>query len=411
MTVRNATACSGAVSAVSIRHALGLCLVVTLALLFSACSETTEPEPPDNEPVVNEITTWAGVNGKSGFNGDGLDIKQSWMSYPCDLTFTSTGCYVLDWNGHRVRRVTAQNTFETVVGSDFVGDGDPALGDRTFPGVPGTTINLNHPTDVDELPGGHILVTSWHNHKLRVLDPATGLVYVSCGSAPGFSGDSGDAKDALVNQPSQSVVTGDGTIYILDQRNQRVRKIAPNGSITTVVGSGCAGPTCAGAYAGDGGPPLAARLNMPTGGNPPIGGGITMDAQGRLYIADMLNHRVRRVDFGLDIIETVAGNGLQGFAGDGGAATDAILNSPRDIEIGPDGNLYIVDKANHRVRMVNLTTGIITTIAGNGTARYAGDGGSAAKASLYFPEGIAFDVAGDLYIADAYNMVIRKVDL
>jgi hypothetical protein len=414
MIVRLGTAWPGAADGErgpSIKRAIRLCALLAGALALGACSETTAPPEPKPEPVVNRITTWAGVNGKDGFNGDGIDIRQSWMSYPCDLKFTSSGCYVLDWNSHRVRRVTAENTFQTVVGSDFVGDGDIALGDRVAPGVPGTTIYLNHPTDVDELPGGLILVTSWHNHKLRVLNPNTGLVYVSCGSAAGFLGDGGQAKDALVNQPSQSVVTSDGTIYILDQRNQRVRKIAPDGTVSTVVGSGCAGAGCVGAFAGDGGPPLAARLNMPTGGNPAIGGGITMDAQGRLYIADVLNHRVRRVDFGLDRIETVAGNGIAGFAGDGGSAVDASLNNPRDIEIGPDGNLYIVDKANHRVRMVNLTSGIVSTIAGNGTAAYAGDGGSAAKASLFYPEGIAFDSAGDLYIADAYNMVIRKVDL
>lgn len=373
------------------------------ALTLGACSNTTEPEP---EPVVNKITTWAGIPGKDGFNGDGLALKASWMSYPSDLTFTSTGAYVLDWNSHRVRHVTAQNTFETVVGSDFVGDGDPLLADRNPPGVMGNTIYLNHPTDVDELPGGLILVTSWHNHKLRVLTPATGMVYVSCGSTPGFVGDGGPAKDARVNQPAQSLVTSDGTIYILDQRNQRIRRIAPDGTMSTVVGIGPPG-----AYGGDGGPPSAAQLNFPAGGNPPIGGGIAMDGQGRLYISDMLNNRVRRVDFGLNTIETVAGNGTAGYGGDGGSAVDAMLNNPRDLEIGPDGRLYIVDKLNHRIRVVNLTTGIISTIAGNGKPGYSGDGGSAAEASLWLPEGVGFDANGDLYIADAYNQIIRKVNL
>ncbi len=377
-------------------------------LTLGACSNTTEPEP---DPVVNKITTWAGIPGKDGFNGDGLALKASWMSYPCDLTFTSTGAYVLDWNSHRVRRVTAQNTFETVVGSDFVGDGDPLLADRNPPGVLGTTIYLNHPTDVDELPDGLILVTSWHNHKLRVLNPTTGMVYVSCGSTPGYVGDGGPAASATVNQPSQSVVAPDGTIYILDQRNQRIRKIAPDLTVSTVVGSGCAGVDCVGDYGGDGGPPTSARLNFPAGGNPPIGGGITMDAQGRLYVSDMLNNRVRRVDFGINTIETVAGNGTAGYGGDGGSAVEAMLNSPRDLEIGPDGRLYVVDKLNHRIRVVNLTTGVISTIAGNGKPEYSGDGGSAKEASLWLPEGIAFDADGDLYIADAYNQVIRKVNL
>jgi NHL repeat len=393
----------------SVKRFVGLCVVGLAAVSLAACSETTEPK--NDEPIVNPITTWAGVGGRAGFNGDGLPLSESWMSYPCDLEFTSTGCYVLDWNSHRVRRVTAQNTFETVVGTNFLGDGDPALNDRFFPGVPGTTIYLNHPTDVDELPDGRILVSSWHNHKLRILDPTTGLVYVSCGAGAGFFGDGGPAENALLNQPSEAIVAPDGTITILDQRNQRIRRIAPDGTINTIVGSGCWGPNCEGAYEGDGGPPLSARLNFPTGSNPSVGGGIALDSRSRLYIADTNNHRVRRVDFGLNVIETVAGNGTGGFAGDGGSAVDAMLNYPRDIEIGPDGNLYIVDLGNHRIRMVDLTTGIISTLVGDGVPRYAGDGGSATKASLYYPEGIAFDSAGDLYIADVYNHVICEVDL
>ena len=167
---------------VSIRSMARCGVLLFALLLLGACSETTEPQ---EEPIVNPISTWAGVGGIAGFNGDGHDIAASWMSYPTDLEFTSTGCYVLDWNSHRVRLVTPQNTFQTVIGSDFVGDGDPDLNDRFPPGVPGTTVYLNHPTDIDELPGGLILLSAWHNHKLRIYNPSTGLVYVSCGAGAG----------------------------------------------------------------------------------------------------------------------------------------------------------------------------------------------------------------------------------
>ena len=157
------------------------------------------------------------------------------------------------------------------------------------------------------------------------------------------------------------------------------------------------------------GSPASCKLNLPTGSNPPTSGALCIDSQGRLYISDTGNHRIRRVDFDLDKIETVAGDGVAGFNGDGGDARAASLNNPRDIEIGPDGRLYIVDEMNHRVRAVDLTSFVIVTVAGDGRPEFAGDGGAATMASLYRPHGIAFDSNGYLYIADAFNHRIRRV--
>ena len=356
--------------------------------------------------ITGNIFLWAGVPEFAAYDGGGNPLLESWFYWVVDLTFTSSGTYILDWNNHEVRRVTDEGTLETVVGRDNVpGDGDPDQLDLNPPGVIGTMVELNHPTDIDELPDGRILLTAWHNHKLRILDPATGLVYVSCGGDPGFGGDGGPARDALLSQPSESHVKSDGTIYILDQRNQRIRMISPSDIISTVVGTGEQG------YGGDGGPPLQAKLNFQGGSNPSTSGSLTMDAQDRLYISDNLNNRVRRVDFNADVIVTVVGDGVAGYGGDGGAATAASVNNPRDIEIGPDGRLYICDELNNRIRVVDLLSNVITTIAGNGNQGYGGDGGKATDATLYRPAGIDFDSNGDLYIVDTFNHVIRRTRL
>ena len=156
-------------------------------------------------------------------------------------------------------------------------------------------------------------------------------------------------------------------------------------------------------------PPLQAQINMPRGGNPPPAGAIAFDQQGRLYISDALNNRIRQVDFEQNIIETVAGNGDQGFSGDNGLAIEASLNNPRDIVFGPDGRLYVADEFNHRIRAIDLTTGIITTIAGNGQEGFSGDGGLATEAALNRPAGLDFDAEGYLYIAETYNHRIRRI--
>jgi sugar lactone lactonase YvrE len=322
------------------------------------------------------------------------------------LTITPAGeFYVIDWNNHQVRRVTPQGELETVIGADFVGDGPYDESDRSAPGALGTEVYLNHPTHLLPLADGTLLLTCWHNHKLRLFDPHTGLVQVISGGKAGFAGDGGPLHDALLNQPQQTVSGPDGSLYLLDQRNQRVRRIAPDGTISTVVGTGQAG------FAGDGGSPLQAQLNMPMGSNPPPGGALAVDRQGRLYISDTLNHRIRRADLALDVIETIAGNGETGFSGDGGPAIQAALNNPRDLGFGPDGRLYLADEMNHRVRAIDLDTGIIATVVGNGETGFSGDGGPAIQAALNRPAGLEFDRDGRLYVADTYNHRIRRVNL
>jgi DNA-binding beta-propeller fold protein YncE len=353
------------------------------------------------------VCTWAGT-GEQVRGLDHLDRRATAMYWPMDLEFAPDGrAYVLDWNNHLVRRVNADGKFEIVIGTDNVGDGpDDPDAERTPPGVPGTTVNLNHPTDVTFTADGTLILAAWHNHKIRQLDVATGMVDVTCGNGPGFAGDGGPAAMALMNQPKAVAVAANGDIFVVDTRNVRVRRIAAADPFTieTVAGSGTRG------YGGDGGPPLEAQFAFqPVEDNPEPGGGLAIDGQGRLYVADTQNHRIRRIDLAANLITTVAGDGAPGFSGDGGLAVDAQLKYPRDVELGPDGRLYIADTENHRVRAVDMETGLIATVAGDGVDRFGGDGGDPLRASFNRPWGIAFDGAGNLYVADTLNNRVREI--
>jgi sugar lactone lactonase YvrE/Tol biopolymer transport system component len=208
----------------------------------------------------------------------------------------------------------------------------------------------------------------------------------------GFSGDGGPATAAELHAPVGVAVDAAGDLYIADYNNQRVRKVSPSGTITTVAGGGNSG-------LGDGGPATAAALARPSG--------VGVDVAGDLYIADTFNNRVREVSPS-GTITTVAGNGTAGFSGDGGPATAAELDGPSGVAVDAAGDVYIADTVNGRVRQVS-PSGTITTVAGNGTAGFSGDGGPATAAELSYPYGVAVDAAGDLYIPDASNNRIRKV--
>ena len=361
------------------------------------------------------ICTWAGT-GEPAFTGDGLAPRSTALYWPMDVELAPDGTgYILDWQNHRIRRATP-TAVTTVIGTDEPGDG-PVYGrgdETTAPGVLATTVSLNHPTDVQLTADGQLIIAAWHNHKIRTVELSADLSVVSCGSGPGYGGDKGHEGAALLNMPKAIVLAPTGDLFIADTRNFRVRRVAAaTGIIETVVGTGMRGAT------GDGGDPLLATLSFQRGldqmgtegdgDNPEPGGALALDAAGRLYVADTENHRIRRVDFSLGIIETIAGIGTAGFSGDGGPATAAALSHPRDIEIDATGRLFIADTENHRVRAVDPTTGVITTVAGTGEQGFSGDGGMATAAALWRPFGVALDVAGDLYVADTFNNRIRRV--
>jgi sugar lactone lactonase YvrE len=264
---------------------------------------------------------------------------------------------------------------------------------------------------------------------------------------PGYSGDGGPAVGACLNEPKGLALSGD-VLYVADAENHVIRKVElASGLITTVAGrpetgNGARGPARAhaptededpfadppagktekfvqlsdlsgtvryvvgsgktGRFGGDGGPAAQATLNFP--------GAVAVDRQGNLYIADTMNHRVRRVEAATGVISTIAGTGQRRCSGDGGPATAAALNEPAALAVGERGDLYIADQSNNRVRKVDLSTGIITTVAGTGETGYTGDGMPAVEAGLSGPSGLALGPDGDLYIADTFSGRIRRID-
>ncbi|GAB6985256.1 NHL domain-containing protein [Nocardioides pyridinolyticus] len=224
---------------------------------------------------------------------------------------------------------------------------------------------------------------------------ATGdsMISTVAGSERGFAGDGGPAAQALLNQPRDTEVSADGTIYVADTFNNRIRKISPDGTISTIAGTGSPD------YNGDGVDATTASLHWPHD--------VTVDDAGVVFIADAAHHRIRMV--GLDgIITTIAGTGEPGSTGDGGPATEARIQNPKSVAVH-DGALYF-SSLEDKVRRVDLTSGIITTVAGTGVPGYTGDGGLASEATLSGPQRLAIDSDGNIYVADTGNSVVRRID-
>jgi hypothetical protein len=388
---------------------LAIVIMAATAAGTAACGDNLQVENPCLDQERGTACTWLGLPGQEGFNGDGLDRLETKVYWTMDMLWASDGtAWFHDWNNHLVRRVLTDGTVETMVGWNdpiFPGDGVPGnpAAELSEEGALGTDVRLNHPTDFAELADGTVLLMAWHNHKLRRIDPETDSVKIVCGRGAGFTGDGGPADKALFKQPKSLTVDDAGNIYIGDQQNFRVRRIDPDGIITTIVGSGVQG------FAGDGGPAIEATLGWEAGDNPEPSGGLAV-AEGVLYIADTLNNRIRAVDLETGMIETIAGTGDAGAAGDGGPAIDAQLNGPRDIEIGPDGDLYLADTDNNVVRAIDLRTGEIRRVAGTGVNGLDEEEGLPAQETAFArPFGIEFDPDGNLFVMDTINSRIVKV--
>jgi DNA-binding beta-propeller fold protein YncE len=356
------------------------------------------------------------VKGERGFSGDGVDRRDAWLFYVEDLTFGPDGlAYIPDWNNHRVRRVNADDTIDTIIGTDYEGDGPEGEIDRlpvgNPQGAPGLEVALNHPTDLEFLSDGTLVLAAWHNNKIRVWDPDTSIVTVMAGNDYGYAGDDLPAYEAAFNQPKSVAIDENDQIYLNDQRNQRIRLI-DNGEprmIRTIAGTGVKG------YAGDGGLAIDAQFGF-DGSTTPLPSGSLVLHDGFLFIADSLNHRIRRINLGDGTIECIAGNGELGYAGDGGEALEASFNQPLDIELGPDGRLYVADTFNNVIRAIDLDTGIIESVAGNGlpctnpiNCFEEKEGLPALEIQLSAPYGIAFDPEGNLFIADTNNSRIVEI--
>jgi len=349
---------------------------------------------------------WLG-SGVEGFNGDGLDRLKTEIYWSMDMLFASDGTpWFIDWNNHLVRKVLPDGTVQSVVGwTDpiFPGDGTGDASENSPDGADGALVQLNHPTDLYEAPDGAVLVVAWHNHKLRRIDPTTERVSIVAGAGAGFAGDGGPLAKALFKQPKALAGDSDGNLYIADQQNFRVRRVDSGGTISTLVGGGAQGGD------GDGGPAADCELAWEAGSNPEPSGGVAV-ADGRLYIADTLSHRIRVVDLGTGVIDTFAGTGEAGYSGDGGPALEATFNAPRDLELGPDGSLYVADTDNHVIRAIDLASGAVRTVVGTGApGRDATDGKLATETRLERPFGLEFDHDGNLFVMDTLNSRILEV--
>jgi len=262
-------------------------------------------------------------------------------------------------------------------------------------GSPGTAAELFTPSGVCADAIGNLYIADYFNMRIRKLDTAGIITTIAGDGTPAFGGDGGPATDAQLYYPVCLCLDKSGNLYFSDYENDRVRKINSAGIISTVAGNGVNGD------GGDGGPATTAQLFQP--------GGICTDATGNLYITDVWNSRVRKVNT-RGIISTFAGNGVAAYSGDGGPATAAELNAPNSVCIDAQGNVYIADDANYRIRKVD-TSGIISTFAGTGMEGYSGDGGPATAAQFYGGTGLTMDAAGNLYFTDVVNFVIRKISI
>ncbi len=371
---------------------------MSLFFLLAACDTT--PTDSGDLPVgcsgeSGTICTYAGYQGFAALGQEDIPADESYLYLPQDLDFSPDGeAYLLDWNNHRIRKIDADGVISTVAGNGLLGDGPE--GDSRL-------ASFNHPTQLSFDAEGNLLLAAWHNSRVEKIDLATDtLSFVAGTGARSFSGDEGDALLGALDLPSSVVEGPDGTLYISDTANQRIRTVTPDGILHTLGGDGTAG------YAGDGGTVTTAQFNNPKGQAAAPAGRLALSDTGVLYVADTLNQRVRAIDLATGTIDTVVGNGSPGFGGDGGAATAALLFNPADVAVGVDGELYIADTENSCVRVVR--DGTISTFAGICTEPdYTGDDGPAAEARLNRPYGVAVDGDGNVFIADTYNNAIRAV--
>jgi len=280
-------------------------------------------------------------------------------------------------------------------GSNLAGTGLPGdSGD----GGPAASARLNGPFDVAYDAAGNLVFSDTGNHKIRRVDARTGAITTVAGSGTkGFSGDGGPATSAHLDEPYGIANDAAGDLFFADRLNRRVRRVdARSGTITTIAGDGSK------SVGGDGGPATRAGLVEPNG--------VALDGRGRLYIADVADHRIRVVDLATEIIATFAGDAKARHSGDGGPASSASIHGARAVEVGPDGTVWVLERQGNTLRAVDPKTGIITTRAGTGKRGYSGDGGPATAATFDGPKELAVGPSGDLYIVDTENHAIRRVD-
>jgi len=335
------------------------------------------------------ITTVAG-NGFGGtttgaYLGDGGQATAAEFYYPNGVAIDASGnIFISDCYNNRIRRINTLGIITTSAGNGTLG----YSGD----GGQATNAMLNKPDGIALDASGNLYIADWGNCVIRKVTTSGIITTVAGNGVYAFSGDGGSATNASFRNVQGVTVDLVGNIYISDEFSYRIRKVNTAGIISTIAGGGSSG-------LGDGG--LATNAEIGSAAF------LATDMLGNLYITDDFN-RIRKVDTS-GIITTFAGNGTAGYSGDGGQATAAELNGSAGICVyGVTGDVFIGDNSNNCVRKVN-SNGVISTFAGNGTAGYSGDGALAANAELNYPWGVALDYSGNMYIADEHNQRIRMV--
>ena len=334
------------------------------------------------QPPTFTISTVAG-NGTRGDTGDGGPANNAELDGPRGVTEDIYGnLYIAEYYGQRVRKVTPAGIITTLAGTGvegYYGDGGPA-----------TAAELNGPYRVTVDLAGNVYIPDSGNSRVRKVSP-DGIISTVVGNGQsGYAGDGGLATNATLNFPEAVAFDPAGNYYLADEAANVVRKIDTNGMITTAVGTGVA------AYTGDNGPATKATLDSPVG--------VAVDASGNLFISDQGNNVIRKVTNG--IITTYAGTGAFAFLGDGGPATQAAFGYPASIGLDASGNLYIPDVNNYRIRVV-WSNGNIYSVAGNGGENYGGDGGPALDAQINAPRSVSVAPNGNIYIGDFGNNRVR----
>lgn len=386
-----------------------LCLPL---LALAACTDASPADSaaPDETCDVGDICTWFGTPQVAGLADEGTHRLEASTFWTVDVAFHPTEGWpiLMDWNNHRLLTLDEQDRVVVLSG---VGG---ALGDG--PEGDASAAEWNHPTDVAWLSDGSVIMAAWHNSRVVKFDPDFQTVTFIAGTGDrDFSGDGGPAEDAVLDLPCGVRVDEQDNIYLGDMANQRIRRIDTDGIIDTVAGTGEHG------FNGDG---AALETMLASPALQRAEPAFKMDYWGGvLWLADTHNGRVRAFDPAAGTITTVAGRGETppgsdngttctagcGYAGDGGPATEAMLDTPSDVAVAPDGTLYIADTGNSCVRRVT-PDGVIDTFAGVcGEFGFSGEFGPADEALLDHPFGVAVDLDGAVYIADTYNSVIRRV--
>jgi len=342
--------------------------------------------------VINRIDTkgmmtrFAG-SGESGFSGDGGTAVNAKFRTPAGLTIDAKGdLYVADRENHRIRKVDTRGNISTFAGTGragFSGDGGLAV-----------TADLNLPSGLAADGKGNLYISDRSNDRIRVVDKK-GVIRTYAGSGvAGFLGDAGPALKAQLDKPFGITLDEKGNLYIADRNNNRVRKVSPEGIITTVAGDGGF------FFMGDNGPAYRASVAAPTG--------VAVDKNGNLFIADRNNNRIRVVDK-LGMIRTAVGTGQQDYNGDSEVARETNLYLPFGLTVDSNNNLLVIDRSHYRIRRINPKSGKVETVAGNGLKLFAGDGGPATGATLSFPHGMVVDKDDNLIFSDKGHYRIRKI--